>query len=98
MKIVSRPEDQVAGEGPYSMRLSFEELELLAALLYVIRIGDGIYQDAALQLLTTVEELSDGDHEFLEDSANIVNLTVSVLDDDDDIIEQHSYENICIEV
>lgn len=98
MKIVSRPEDQVAGEGPYSMRLSFEELELLAALLYVIRIGDDVYQHAALQLLTTVEELSDGDQNFLEDSANIVNMQFSVIDDDDDIIEQHSYENICIEI
>lgn len=95
-KLVSRPEDQIAGSGPYLMRMTYEELQFIAAMLYVTRVGHGIYQDAVFKLLNTVEEMTDED--FVEESSTDVCASFSVLDHRGDIIEQHSFDNICIEV
>ncbi|WP_407305332.1 hypothetical protein [Acinetobacter sp.] len=96
MILSSRPDELVVGSGPYTMKFKIEELELIGALLYVTRLGNGMYQDAAFNLIAAIESLMGGD--FLEESSNAVSPIFSILDDQCDIIEQYSSESITIEV
>lgn len=96
MKIVSRPEDMVVGEGAYTMKLEFEELQFIGALLYMTRLGDTVYKEAAFNILNNIEELFDED--FIDEAAADVSLAISVLDGGGDIIEQHPYDRVVIEV
>ena len=96
MKLQSRPEEEPAGTGPYALRMEYEELQYIGALLYITRLGQGPYKDAAFKLLSTLEEAL-GD-EFIEEAAEQVDLSISVVDDDDAIKEQHHCSCICIEV
>lgn len=96
MKIYSRPEGQVYGEGAYSIAVDIEELELIAAFLYVTRLGKGTYKAAAYKLMTTVESIFDDG--FLELSSDSIDLHVSQIDARDTIIEQFDNSEIIFEV
>lgn len=99
MKIFSRPESVVAGSGNYTIKMDFEELQLIAAVLFITRLGSGSpYRDAALKLLTTLEQgLFDSD--FTAEAGDDVDLSISVLSDDGDtILKQYHHSTICIEV
>jgi hypothetical protein len=97
MKICSRPKTEPVGTGSYTLNLTFEQLELIAAYLHVTRLGTAsIYSHSAFQLIRVVEELFDDG--FTSDAAENVDLCASVLNDDDDVIEQHHYVSISLEV
>jgi hypothetical protein len=97
MKIQSRPETAVAGSGEFTLRMSFEELQLIATLMYVTRLGSGsVYRVAAAKLLDTISDIFGDD--FFEESSNDINLHISITGDDDDIIEQIASSHIIIEV
>lgn len=95
-KIISRPEDQPAGEGAFTVRMDFEELQYIAALLWNTRLGDGVYQEAAYKLTETMEELF-GDT-FTEESSDAVNMSITVEDNRGNAIDQYHNTNIVIEV
>lgn len=97
MKICSRPDETVAGSGPYTLRMDFNELQLIGALMYVTRLGSGSeYREAAHKIINTIEDMFGGD--FLDDASSDVNMCVSLVDDDDDTIEQYHNSIIVIEV
>ena len=95
-KLLSRPEDYVAGSGPYAVRLEYDQVQLIAALLYNIRLGDDQYKLAAFELMNTIEEMFDED--FCQEAADDVDLEISIIDANHDIIETYNNANICIEV
>ena len=95
-KIVSRPEDYVAGAGPYAVRLEYDQVQLIAALLYNMRLGDDRYKIAAFELLNTIEEIFDED--FVQESSVDVDFEISIEDDCGNILERHNNSNIVIEV
>jgi hypothetical protein len=98
MKIQSRPEEAVAGSGEFTLRMSFEELQLIGTLMYITRLGVGsVYKQAAAKLLDTITEIFDDD--FFDESAMDVDLHISITsDEDDDIIGQYPCANVIIEV
>lgn len=73
MTIKSRAEfdDTVAGSGPYTMRVTYTQLQLLGALLHITSLGKTTYPQAAYELSTTVEDLM-GDPDFGSDSFKAV--------------------------
>lgn len=95
-KIISRPDDQPAGEGEYLVRMDFEQLQYIGALVYNTRLGTDLYKEAAFRLVGVMDELFGDD--FLEDASQAVNLTISIEDNRGNVIEQHGHDNICIEV
>lgn len=101
MKIKSRNTDIPAvssgGAGKYTLNTTFEELQYIAALLYVTRLGGGTYKGAAFDLINTIEGLFDED--FLEQAATDVNFYVSIVGDDGiTIMESYPYTEVCLEV
>ena len=97
MKIVSRPDEQTFGAGAFAMRMSFEELEFIAGILHVTRLGTAQYQNAAYTLMTTIEDLFGSD--FTTDSAAKINLHVSHVGDDGfTILNQFSGADVILEV
>jgi hypothetical protein len=96
MRIQSRPEEAPYGAGAYTLSMDREELEYIASMLYVTRLGKGTYKAAAFKLLQTMEEIFDDD--FPEEAAKNVDLMVSVVTADDTITEQHHHSTICLEV
>lgn len=95
-KIISRPDDQPAGEGEYLVRMDFEQLQYIGALVYNTRLGTDPYKEAAFRLVGVMDELFGND--FLEDASRAVNMAVSIEDHRGNVIEQHGHDNICIEV
>ena len=97
MKISSRPGEEPAGEGAYTLRMDLEELQLISAYLYNTRLGLNAYQMAAFKLMHTIESLFGDD--FTEDAASSVDLYVSKLGvDGDTIIEQYHNTEVAFEV
>lgn len=95
-KIISRPDDQPAGEGAFTIRMDIEELQYIGALLYNTRLGDSVYKEAAYKLVNTLDELFGED--FIQDASNAVDMSITVEDDRGNVIDQHHNSNICIEV
>ena len=98
MKNSSEPIDYIAGTGQYTVKMDIAELQLIAAVLNITRLGKGsIYRTATRKLLLTIsDELFDED--FLGQAAKEVNLYVSVVDADGNIIAKHHNDEICVEV
>jgi hypothetical protein len=96
MKISSRPENEGMGSGPYSLNLTYEELEYIAALLYVTRLGTEVYKTAAFNLLNAIEDGCGPD--FVETAAGSVCAAVSILDDDGEVTQEIDSDHFCIEV
>jgi len=96
MKLSSRPDAMVVGSGPYTMKFELQDLELIGALLFITRLGNGTYKMAAYNMINSIESLLGED--FLEEASANVTPVFSVVDDRGDIIEQHSHDDICIEV
>lgn len=72
----SRPEEEF---GLSLDDLDFEELQLIAALLWPVKLGSGSpYNDAAYNLMNKLEAMYGPD--FQHDSASDVDMTVDVLD------------------
>ncbi len=98
MKITSRTTDSdaVAGEGEFTIRMTFEQLQFVAAMAYNTRLGSEPYKEAAYQLINTTEELfGDG---FAEDAYFAVDMHISIEDDSGTIIARFQAEDITIEV
>lgn len=96
MKLASRPEESVIGSGPYAIKLTFEQLQLISSVLYVTRLGTGQYQEAAFELLNTITDAFGDD--FIEQSAIDVNLCVSILDDEGEALAEYPSDDFCLEV
>lgn len=96
MKITSRPEDMVSGEGPYVIRMTYEQLQYIGALLMITRLGDGLYKEAAFDLMNTIEEIFDDD--FLQIASDNVDLSITIEDDKGNACEAYHSSVICIEV
>ena len=95
-KIISRPDDQPAGEGAFTIRMDIEELQYIGAMLYNTRLGDSVYKEAAFKLVNTLDDLFGED--FIQDASTEVNMHVSIEDDRGNVIDVKHNSNICIEV
>lgn len=84
-------------QGVYTLELKLHELQYISALLYVTRLGYSKYQTAAYDLMGTIDDIIQDD-EFSKISSNLVDFKVSIVDDNDKIIEIHHNSKICIEV
>ncbi len=98
MKIKSKRFRDVAGSGPYLLHMTREQLELVAAVLYVTRLGVGSkYRQAASTLIDVVEEIFDGG--FFEQASDAVNMHVSITENDGNtVVAQFDHKNVAIEV
>jgi len=98
MILSSRPEEteDTVGSGPYLMRMEIEELQLLATFLWVTRLGKGPYKEAAFNLMNNIDALMGDD--FMQEASEDVNMSISIVDDMDQVQSSHSYHEICIEV
>jgi hypothetical protein len=96
MKIISRPDDQPAGEGAFTLKMDFEELQYIGAMLYNTRLGSSVYKEAAFKLVTTLDELFGDD--FIQDASEAVDMNISIEDDRGNAIALHNNSNFCIEV
>lgn len=83
MKIVSRPDEDddvtTLGTGNNRLLLTFEQLELVAALVANCRLGQKGYSQQALELLNIIEEEFGTD--FIGDACDAVNLHATIEDD-----------------
>jgi hypothetical protein len=96
MKIRSRATPETFGEGDYTFNLSFEEVQLIAAFLYVTRLGEGVYKPAALSLLNMFEDAFDED--FNMEASEDVGLSVSVVNEHGTIIDTFDDDHFILEV
>lgn len=97
MKIVSRPTSGPIGSGNYHVKIDHRDLQLIAALLAITRLGKrSIYQESAYKMICMLEETFGSD--FLAESSESVDLFISISDDNGQIIDQFPYTEIVIEV
>jgi len=99
LKIRSRPllENIQVGHGPYSINVTFEELQLIGAYLFTTRLGQGsVYKRSALNLLNALDEVFDED--FTENAFTDVGLTISHVDPNDTIINTLVADEFVLEV
>lgn len=90
----SRPD----AEGITLEALTDHELELIAAILWVTRLGKGVspHRDAAFSLMTKIEELK-GD-KFCEDAAIDVDMKIDIIDSNGNIDRSVGYHFLEIDV
>ena len=69
----------IAGNGQYVLALDQEELELIAAFVGMVKLGQRPYEEAAFRILDAIEELTD-DPDFSLDALNEIQPTVEILD------------------
>lgn len=75
--ISSRPDELEMG---FLDELDEDELRLIAALLYNVRLGPGsVFREAAFSLMQKLEDYTD-DHDFTHDSGQLVNVKINVMD------------------
>lgn len=99
MKIVSRPDVTTFGEGDYKLKVTFEQLQLIAAFCYSVRgsMKATEYGQAAYELMEVFEgQIFDDD--FCATAWNNVDLIVSIEDDGGELLSQYAKENITFEV
>lgn len=88
MKIVSRPQEDLPttiGSGNVTMKLSFDQLRLISALVYQCRLGQATpYSKAAFELNELIaNEYGD---DFMEETADDVDVQVTIEDDHGNVI------------
>lgn len=98
IKTRKAPEDElnIVGTGEFIMALNTDQLELLGALLGMVKLGQSQYQNAAFEMIDLMEELT-GDDEYSSFALGQVMPIVEIHDgesydviatyDDDHIIE-----------
>lgn len=87
-------EPAVFGSGQYTIAITQEQLELIAAFTGMIKLGARPYENAAFDLLTTIEELT-GDVDFPSYAINEIQPTLRVRDPNDlSIIEAFDADTI----
>jgi len=87
-------EIEIVGTGNFIMALDTDQLELMGALLGMVKLGPAPYQQAALKLLNYLEELS-GDSEFSSYALGEVMPVLEVRDSDSfDIIAIYDDDHI----
>jgi hypothetical protein len=99
MKITSRDDVLAApgvGSGPHTFNLTFEQAQLIAALLQCVRLGGGKYSTAAFEMHNLFDQEFDID--FAEKALAKVDFSVSVEDDDGTIVNVHHNHFLTIEV
>ena len=63
IKTRKEQEIEIVGNGPFIMALTSEQIELIGAMMGMIRLGQTPYQQAALDIMDMLEDLT-GDDEF----------------------------------
>lgn len=97
MKIISRPDDMPVGTGQFTVKMDYEELQYIGALVYNTRLGSGDpYKEAAFKLNNMLEELFGED--FISEAAACVDFSITIEDDRGNMVEQHGRDSVCIEV
>ena len=97
MKILSRPKEDELGTGAFTLKVDMEELQLIGALVYITRLGVGSpYRKAAYNLMSALEDQFGDD--FTEESSDVVDLSVSQVDDSDTVLQQFHHTEIVLEV
>ena len=99
--IRTRPteEDYIVGKGPYLIRMTMEQLQLISALMYITTLGGSSeYATAAYQLMTTIDEELMLDQDFGMNSFNEINFNVSIHDYDADTKQTYPAEVVSIDV
>lgn len=100
MTIHTRPStagaSNVQGTGPITIRVTATQLELMASLLFITKLGVRPYEQAAFELLTTIEEVLGQD--IAADSFMVVAPEFDVIDDNCNVVATYEAENITIRV
>jgi hypothetical protein len=88
MKIRSRPlpsQPATIGNGFIDLKLTSEQLELISALVYNCRLGNGsVYKTAAFEIIGMIEDEYGTD--FMDDASDNVDLQVTVEDDASNVV------------
>lgn len=75
------PDDvEIVGDGPFIIAMEQDELELISALLGLVRLGHNQYQRAALRLMNSIEAVS-ADADFFSYALDQVQPVIEVFDD-----------------
>lgn len=91
--IRTRPDEDVAGYGDILIAISQEELELIGAMIGMIRLGKTPYQSAAMRLIDTMEQVT-LDDDWTSTALGLVAPVLEVRDDDFDIIARYDEDHI----
>lgn len=91
----SQDDDIHLGTGKFSLRLTEDQLRLIAAFLYITKLGHGGWNQEAYQIVSAIEDVSHDD--FIEESFEYVQPFFSVTDDKDNIVETYSGNDIIID-
>lgn len=84
----------IVGTGDFVMALDIAQLELLGALLGMVKLGHSPYQQAALEMLDMLEELT-GDDEFTSYALGEVMPVIEIHDGDSfDVIATYDDDHI----
>lgn len=88
MKIYSRPSledgDMVIGGGSNLLKLTDEQLELIAALVCSCRLGQHTYANAAYEIVDMIETVYGSD--WMHDASDNVDLQVTIEDNNGDVV------------
>ena len=98
--IKSRPPLQsatVAGKGPYTINMTYESLELIGALVSLVKLGHhNKHRRAAYELFEALEELTN-DCDFSCDALERVQPVFEIHDADTyDVLDQRSHNEVAI--
>ena len=85
---------QIVGSGDFIMALTTDQLELIGSMMGMIKLGHTPYQQAALDIMNMLEELT-GDDEFTSYCLGVVQPVLEVRDGEDyDIIATYDDDHI----
>lgn len=85
---------QIVGKGDFVMALTTDQLELIGAMMGMIKLGQSSYQEAAFEIIDMLDELT-GDDEYTSYCLGAVMPVLEVHDGDDyDIIATYDDNHI----
>ena len=87
------PGVNIVGTGDFIMALTSDQLELIGALIGMVKLGDRPYQEAAFEIIEMLSDLT-GDDEFTSFCLGTVQPVLEVHDDDYDIIATYDDDHI----
>jgi hypothetical protein len=87
------PADQIVGHGDCIMALTTDQLELIGAMMGMIKLGRSPYQEAAYQIIDMLEELT-GDDEYTSYCLGAVQPILEVHGENYDVIATYDDDHI----
>jgi hypothetical protein len=86
------------GTGDILIRVSQHQLELIAAVLFVTKLGPRPYEQAALEMMSTIEDVFCDDPDAIANAFINVGADIDIVDDFGNVLNTLSADNIVIRV